>query len=216
MSDVPPSIYTRSRREKTKCQVQVEMKNTASVPKCHCQLCKKDSLNFGLIDGELVLSDEAEMHTSPDKKTEEDKQFDEKFHPDTVWWMDMDAMTLSELLLGATVRECLKQNFQHTCALRGEIMDNYRIRGKKHLCKCKLCAFHPDFPKPTKYHDKEENLIVEPPSSPSSNAGKKSDKVTVEVHPFPPDIEEEETKGDMFLGFLAISAYQRISVSVYR
>ena len=48
-----------------------------------------------------------------ERKTEEDKQFDEKFHPDTVWWMDMDAMTLSELLLGATVRECLKQNFQH-------------------------------------------------------------------------------------------------------
>ena len=71
MSDVLPPIYSRSRQLKTKCQVQAEMKNTASLPKCHCQLCSKKPLNFGFIDSEIVLADNSEKHAAPDENSEE-------------------------------------------------------------------------------------------------------------------------------------------------
>ena len=64
MVDVPPPIFSEARIQKSKCQVQAEMKNTASLPRCDCHLCLGIQLEFGLIEGQIILSDKMETETT--------------------------------------------------------------------------------------------------------------------------------------------------------
>ena len=79
-----------------------------------------------------------------------DIEFDKKFPPETIWWTSVNAFSLANLIL-SPIKENLIQVFMNHCKRNHIARDTY-MKQQRHLCECKLCKYHPDYPKPTVYH----------------------------------------------------------------
>ena len=79
-------------------------------------------------------------------------KFDDMFRTSgNNWWERINAMQLAEMMEDSSVEDCIKQVFQHFCASHGILEDTLKEH-QRNLCECRLCDFHPDYPKPSIIH----------------------------------------------------------------
>ena len=72
------------------------------------------------------------------------------FPPDTIWWKSVNAFTLTDLKV-SPIKDYLIEIFMNHCKKSKVTRDSY-MRQQRHMCECKLCKYHPDYPKPAVYH----------------------------------------------------------------
>lgn len=88
-----------------------------------------------------------------ERSSKEDTKFDANFLPGTIWWNRVSAIRLSSLKQDDDkVNYHINKALAKFCQKNHVSLESYFEKGNRELCSCKMCKFHPDFPKTNIYH----------------------------------------------------------------